>query len=382
MGKDNFKVAENITVVGKSIDDKYFEAIEKVALSGDAVKRVGKDIKIVYTPIHGSGYMPVTTILARMGIKVNVVEEQATLDTEFSTVEVPNPEQPDALKMGMELADRLGSDIVIGTDPDADRMGVAIRNNDNEFVLLNGNQIGAMLLEYILRRREEEGTLPDNGAVVKTIVTTRLADKIAKSYGVTVYDVLTGFKFIGEKIKEWEKSGKHTFLFGYEESYGYLSGTHARDKDAVVSAMLFAEMMCYFQDKGVKLYDHLTDIFDRYGYFVEKNKSIVFRGLDGMEKMANIMEELRNDPKKSISGYAVKNFMDFKKGISVSENGDISDITLPKANVIKYDLGNDEWVCVRPSGTEPKLKVYVSTAMPTLELSKEKNERLFEEFKF
>lgn len=382
LGKDNFKVAENITVVGKSIDDKYFEAIEKVALSGDAVKRVGKDIKIVYTPIHGSGYMPVTTILARMGIKVNVVEEQATLDTEFSTVEVPNPEQPDALKMGMELADRLGSDIVIGTDPDADRMGVAIRNNDNEFVLLNGNQIGAMLLEYILRRREEEGTLPDNGAVVKTIVTTRLADKIAKSYGVTVYDVLTGFKFIGEKIKEWEKSGKHTFLFGYEESYGYLSGTHARDKDAVVSAMLFAEMMCYFQDKGVKLYDHLTDIFDRYGYFVEKNKSIVFRGLDGMEKMANIMEELRNDPKKSISGYAVKNFMDFKKGISVSENGDISDITLPKANVIKYDLGNDEWVCVRPSGTEPKLKVYVSTAMPTLELSKEKNERLFEEFKF
>lgn len=382
LGKDNFKVAENIAVVGKSIDDKYFEAIEKVALSGDAVKRIGKDIKIVYTPIHGSGYMPVTTILARMGIKVNVVEEQATLDTEFSTVEVPNPEQPDALKMGMELADRLGSDIVIGTDPDADRMGVAIRNNDNEFVLLNGNQIGAMLLEYILRRREEEGTLPDNGAVVKTIVTTRLADKIAKSYGVTVYDVLTGFKFIGEKIKEWEKSGKHTFLFGYEESYGYLSGTHARDKDAVVSAMLFAEMTCYFQDKGVKLYDHLTDIFDRYGYFVEKNKSIVFRGLDGMEKMANIMEELRNDPKKSISGYAVKNFMDFKKGISVSENGDISDITLPKANVIKYDLGNDEWVCVRPSGTEPKLKVYVSTAMPTLELSKEKNERLFEEFKF
>ena len=261
-------------------------------------------------------------------------------------------------------------------------MGVAIRNNDNEFVLLNGNQIGAMLLEYILRRREEEGTLPDNGAVVKTIVTTRLAEKKAKSYGVTDYDVLTGFKFIGEKIKEWEKSGKHTFLFGYEESYGYLSGTHARDKDAVVSAMLFAEMTCYFQDKGVKLYDHLTDIFDRYGYFVEKNKSIVFRGLDGMEKMANIMEELRNDPKKSISGYAVKNFMDFKKGISVSENGDISDITLPKANVIKYDLGNDEWVCVRPSGTEPKLKVYVSTAMPTLELSKEKNERLFEEFKF
>lgn len=382
LGQDNYAICKHITVVGKSIDDKYFNAIEKMALSHDAVERVGKDIKIVYTPIHGSGYMPVTTILARMGIKVNVVEEQATLDTEFSTVEVPNPEQPDALKMGMALADKLGSDIVIGTDPDADRMGIAIRDNNKEFVLLNGNQIGALLLEYILRRHKEDGTLPANGAIVKTIVTTCLADKIARSYGVSVYNVLTGFKFIGEKIKEWEANGKHTFLFGYEESYGYLSGTHARDKDAVVSAMLFAEMVCYFQDKGISLYDHLEEIFKEYGYFVEKNKSIVFKGLDGMEKMAEIMENLRNNPKWSIAGYDVINFLDYKKGVSVSRDGKVSEIALPKANVIKYDLGNDEWVCVRPSGTEPKLKVYVSTSMPTKEESKAKNEKLFTEFNF
>ena len=383
IGKDNYDIVDNITVVGKTIDNAYFDAIEQVSLSPEAVKAVGKDIKIVYTPIHGAGYMPVTTILARMGIKVNVVEEQANPDTEFSTVAVPNPEQPDALKMGMELANKLGSDIVIGTDPDSDRMGVAIRNNANEFILLNGNQIGALLLDYILTRRTEEGTLPTNGAIVKTIVTTSLADKIATSHNVAVYNVLTGFKFIGEKIKEWEKSGEHTFLFGYEESYGYLSGTHARDKDAVVSAMLFAEMVCYYESKGIKLYNHLIDLFERYGYFVEKSVAIVFKGLDGMEKMANIMEELRNNPKDNIKGYAVKNFLDFKKGVSTCvETGATTPIDLPSANVIKYDLGDDEWVAVRPSGTEPKLKVYVSVHAKSHAEAVAKNAKLFEEFAF
>ena len=382
LGKNDYDIATNIRVVGKNIDDKYFEAIEKVALSSDAVARVGKDIKIVYTPIHGSGYMPVTTILGRMGIKVNVVKEQAEPDTEFSTVVVPNPEQPDALALGMELATELGSDIVIGTDPDADRMGVAIRNNEGEFVLLNGNQIGALLLDYILTRREEEGTLPENGAIVKTIVTTSLADKIARSHGVEVFNVLTGFKFIGEKIKEWEKSGEHTFLFGYEESYGYLSGTHARDKDAVVSAMLFAEMVCYYESKGVKLYNHLIDLFERYGYFVEKSVAIVFKGLDGMEKMASIMENLRNNPKWTVSGYEVQNFLDFKKGSVTSRDGSVSAIDLPSANVIKYDLGDGEWVAVRPSGTEPKLKVYVSVKADNREDAVAKNAKLFEEFQF
>ncbi|MDE5616790.1 MAG: phospho-sugar mutase, partial [Clostridia bacterium] len=283
LGKDGFKLSEHITVIGKSLDDDYYAQISKLSLSEEAVKKVGKDIKIVYSPIHGSGFVPVTTMLAKMGISVSVVEEQKYPDTEFSTVAMPNPEQPDALKMGIELADKLGSDIVIGTDPDCDRMGIAIRDNDGKFVLLNGNQIGAMLMDYILARHKQEGTLPKNSAVVKTIVTTRLADKIARSYGASVFDVLTGFKFIGEKIKEWEESGEYTFMFGYEESYGYLSGTHARDKDAVVASMLFAEMACYYAYKNISLYDKLNDIFAKFGYFVETSKSIAFKGLDGME---------------------------------------------------------------------------------------------------
>ncbi|MEG1608324.1 MAG: phospho-sugar mutase, partial [Clostridia bacterium] len=227
-GKDNYAISSNITIVGESIDNNYYAELSKLSLSPDAVKKVGGQIKIVYSPIHGSGFIPVTTMLARMGISVNVVEEQKYPDTEFSTVAIPNPEQPEALSLGIKLADTLGSDIVIGTDPDCDRMGVAIRNNCGQFVLLNGNQIGALLMDYILSRHQQLGSLPSNAAVVKTIVTTHLADKIARNYGVAVFDVLTGFKFIGEKIKEWEVSHEHTFMFGYEESFGYLSGTHAR----------------------------------------------------------------------------------------------------------------------------------------------------------
>ncbi len=301
-GKDGFELGENITVIGKSIDDKYYDTISKLSLSKEAVDKVGKDIKIVYSPIHGSGFVPVTTMLARMGISVSVVEEQKYPDTEFSTVAMPNPEQPDALKMGIELANKLGSDIVIGTDPDCDRMGIAIRDNNGEFTLLNGNQIGAMLMDYILMRHKQEGTLPANSAVVKTIVTTRLADKIAKSYGAAVYDVLTGFKFIGEKIKQWEQDGQHTFMFGYEESYGYLSGTHARDKDAVVASMLFAEMACYYTYKKVSLYDKLNSLFDKFGYFVESSKSIAFKGLDGMEQMANIMKKFKECDLEEVAG--------------------------------------------------------------------------------
>ena len=301
-GKDGYVLCDNITVIGKSLDEKYYETISRLSLSKQAVEKVGKDIKIVYSPIHGSGFVPVTTMLARMGISVSVVEEQKYPDTEFSTVVMPNPEQPDALKMGIELANKQGSDIVIGTDPDCDRMGIAIRDNKGEFMLLNGNQIGAMLMDYILMRHKEEGTLPSNSAVVKTIVTTRLADKIARSYGAEVYDVLTGFKFIGEKIKEWEENGKHTFMFGYEESYGYLSGTHARDKDAVVASMLFAEMTCYYTYKGISLYEKLNSLFERFGYFVESSKSIAFKGLDGMEQMANIMQKFKDCTLEEVAG--------------------------------------------------------------------------------
>ena len=375
-GKDNFALSDQITIVGKSVDEEYFKAIEKLSLSPQAVKQVGGSIKIVYSPIHGSGYKPVTAILGRMGIKVNVVEEQKEPDTEFSTVSVPNPEQPEALQMGIALANNLGSDIVIGTDPDADRMGIAIRDNEGKFILLNGNQIGAMLMDYILSRHQENGTMPPNPAVVKTIVTTHLADRIARNYGVRVYDVLTGFKFIGEKIKEWETSGESTFLFGYEESYGYLSGTHARDKDAVVASMLFAEMVCYYTSIGVGLYDKLISLFDKYGYFVEKSKSIVFKGLDGMDKMAKIMQSFRDSHIESLAGDKVVSKTDLNVGKMWMADGTEKVVELPNANVVKWDLGNDEWACVRPSGTEPKLKIYVSTTSDSKAKSESKNEEI------
>lgn len=375
-GKDNYAISDNITVVGASIDDCYYNQLSKLSLSPDAVAQVGGKIKIVYSPIHGSGFVPVTTMLAKMGINVSVVEQQKYPDTEFSTVSVPNPEQPEALQLGIQLADNLGSDIVIGTDPDCDRMGIAIRNDQGQFMLLNGNQIGAMLLDYILMRHQQTGSLPKNAAVVKTIVTTKLADKIARNYGATVFDVLTGFKFIGEKIKEWEENGQYTFMFGYEESFGYLSGTHARDKDAVVASMLFAEMTCYYTSQNIKLYDKLNQLFEKYGYFVESSVSIAFKGLDGMQKMADIMQSFRDNDLTSIAHVDVVAKIDLQQGIIKNADGTIQKSELPSTNVIKYDLGNDEWLCIRPSGTEPKLKIYVSTCADSLDKSRQKNKAL------
>ncbi len=364
-GLDNMLVAPHITVIGKSVDNAYFDTISKLSLSPAAVEKFGKNVKIVYTPIHGSGYMPVTTILSRMGITVNVVKEQALPDTEFSTVRVPNPEEADTLRLGVKLADEIGSDVVIGTDPDADRMGIAIRDDNGKFVLLNGNQIGVLLADYIFRRKTEENTMPDNGALVKTIVTTELARKVATSYGVTTFDVLTGFKFIGEKIKEWEENGKYTYLFGFEESYGSLVGTHARDKDAVVASMIFAEMICYYDSIGKRVYDVLQDIYKKFGFFVEKAKSITFGGLDGMQKMADIMNEIRSTSFSEIAGTKVLAQSDFVTRKKTYADGKAEDITLPKTNAFKIHLDNGDWICVRPSGTEPKLKFYVATSKPT-----------------
>ncbi len=366
-GLDNVKVHPNITVIGKSVDDEYFKAIEALSLSPDAVKKYGKDIKIVYTPIHGSGYMPVSTILNRMGITVNIVDEQREPDTEFSTVRVPNPEEADTLSMGVALANKIASDIVIGTDPDADRMGIAVRNEKGEFVLLNGNQIGVLLASYILTRKQEDGTLPSNGAIVKTIVTTELTRSLANKFGVTTFDVLTGFKFIGEKIKEWESTHEYTYLFGFEESYGSLVGTHARDKDAVVASMMFAEMVCYYESTGLKVWDVLQAIYKEHGYFVEKAKSITFGGLDGMERMANIMKDIRSTVFGVIAGQNVLTQNDFVERVKTYADGHVEPITLPKTNAFKIELENGDWICARPSGTEPKLKFYVATSKSTLE---------------
>ena len=371
-GLDNVKVHPHITVIGDSVDNAYFDTISKLSLSPEAVEKFGKNVKIVYTPVHGSGYVPVTRILSRMGITVNVVKEQAWPDTEFSTVRVPNPEEADTLRLGVELADKIGSDVVIGTDPDADRMGIAIRNDDGKFVLLNGNQIGVLLANYIFLRKKETSTMPSNGALVKTIVTTELARALATSYGVTTFDVLTGVKFIGEKIKEWEQSGEYTYLFGFEESYGSLVGTHARDKDAVVASMMFAEMVCYFDSVGKRVYDVLQGIYNQFGYYVEKARSIAFGGLDGMQKMADIMAQIRSSSFTEIAGTKVLAQSDFVTRKKTYADGKIEDIELPKTNAFKLHLENGDWICVRPSGTEPKLKFYVATSTPT-ESASEKN---------
>ena len=369
---DGAPISEHITVIGATVDEAYYQRIEKLSLSPEAVARQGKSLRIVYTPIHGTGYVPVTTILSRMHIPFDVVEEQARPDTEFSTVKVPNPEQPDALALGVKLADKLGSDVVIGTDPDADRMGVAVRNDQGEFVLLNGNQIGSLLMDYILLRHTELGTLPSNAAVVKTIVTTSLGRSIAESYGVTCFDVLTGFKFIGEKINEWAVTKAYAFMFGYEESYGYLSGTHAKDKDAVVSAMLFAEMVCYYKDKGVSIYDRLQALFAKHGYYTEKSESTSFPGLDGMAVMAAKMDALEHMRIKELAGYQVAFTDNYNARIRTYPDGSTTPITLPQSKVMYYALTSGDWVCARPSGTEPKLKVYVSVKGDSKEAADQK----------
>ena len=358
-GLDEVKLNDYITVIGKTVDESYYKELSKLSLSPDAVEKYGKNLKLVYTPIHGSGYIPVTTMLSRLGINVTCVEEQTAPDTEFSTVPIPNPENPAALKMGIELGNKIGADVVIGTDPDCDRMGLAVRDDKGEFILLNGNQIGALLLDYIITRLKETDSMPKNPAIVKTIVTTTLADRIAKANDVTVFNVLTGFKFIGEKIKEWEKSGEYTFLFGYEESYGYLRGTHARDKDAVVASMLTAEMVCYYTSIGKGLYQRLNEIFAEYGYYREAVTSIAYKGVDAMNDMAKAMSQMRAKTISEIAGEKVLSTSDFLSRKNVCHCGKVTDIDLPKTDAIKYCLADDQFVCIRPSGTEPKLKVYV-----------------------
>ena len=363
-GLDGACAAENVTVVGASLDAEYFAAVERLGLSPEAVEEYGGKVKIVYTPVHGTGYMPVTKVLGHMGISVTVVPEQAKPDTEFSTVRVPNPEEADTLALGVKLADEIGSDVVIGTDPDADRMGVAVRDGEGKFVLLNGNQTGALMTEYILRRRKESGTLPVNGAIVKTIVTTELARKIASGYGVATFDVLTGFKYIGEKIKEWEASGEYVYLFGFEESYGSLVGTHARDKDAVAGAMIFAEMICYYDSLGMSLWQVLQDIYARFGFFDERSTSVAFGGVDGMRKMKDIMAKLRAQQFDVIEGTRVEAVSDLSAGVKRYVDGREESTGLPATNALKIHLAGGDWICARPSGTEPKLKFYAAASAP------------------
>ena len=375
-GVENVALSETVTIIGKSVDQGYFDSLDKLSLSPEIVKERGADIKLVYTPIHGAGYYPVTTMFKRKGINATVVEEQANPDTEFSTVRVPNPENADTLSMGIALGNKIGADVVLGTDPDSDRLGVAVRDDKGEFVLLSGNQIGILLLDYILSKKIEDGTLPKNGAVVKTIVTSTLADRLATKRGATVFNVLTGFKFIGEKIKEWEQSGDYTYLFGFEESYGSLIGTHARDKDAVIASVTFAEMLMYLESKGSGVYQRLQEIFAEFGYYSEANTSITYKGLSGMSDMKKVMENLRAKTITAIDDEKVLAVSDYLKGETVNADGSKAKITLPKSDVVYITLNDGQFICIRPSGTEPKLKIYVLVFDADNDSAKAKSDRL------
>lgn len=355
------KGSKLIKRVPSSVDKSYYKKLTRLTLSPEAVKKVGKNLKLVYTPVHGSGYIPVTTILKKLKINVTVVPEQVRKDTEFSTVEVPNPEFKETLSMGIALAQKIDADVVFGTDPDSDRLGVAIKNDKGEFVALSGNQVGILLLDYILTRLKESGRLPANGVVVKSFVTTGMAKAICDDFGVELVDVPVGFKFIGEKIKEYEADHSHTFLFGFEESCGYLRGTEgSRDKDAVVASMLCAEMVCYYTYTHQSVYGRLMDIYAKYQYVLDKNVSVKFDGLNAMKEMNALVDSLKTKPVEKFDIYNVVAVRDYSKPVRRLADGTEEPIDIPTTNAVYYELENGSFICVRPSGTEPKLKIYYS----------------------
>ena len=348
-----------IKFTGKKLDKSYYSKITKLVLSPNETQEVGGDIKLVYTPVHGSGFIPVTTVLKKLGIKASIVTEQESEDSEFSTVEVPNPEYKETLSLAISQANSEGADVVFGTDPDCDRLGVAIRNNEGDFVALTGNQTGVLLLDYILARLKEKGELNKKCFVVKSFVTTSLAKLIADDYKIDMMEVPVGFKFIGEKIKKFDDTGKRRFVFGFEESCGYLRGTHARDKDAVVASMLFAEMVCYYTAHGKKVYDRLQEIYAKYGYVCDKSVSTVYGGLNAMQEMNAVVDAMKTKKIKKVGGIKVVAKRDYST-LTRTEGDKVTKINCSPANAVYYELEGGGFICVRPSGTEPKLKVYYS----------------------
>lgn len=358
----------------EKIDDAYIEEVKKQSLRGDIVKKVTDDFRIVFTPLHGTGNIPVRRVLKEIGFNnVFVVPEQEMPDSEFSTVEYPNPEDKKAFKLAIELAEEKDAHLIIGTDPDCDRVGAIVKDKDGEYIILTGNQIGALLVNYILGTLDEKNELPQNGVIIKTIVTSEMGPNIAKRYNIETINTLTGFKYIGEKIKQFEETGEKTFLFGYEESYGYLAGTHARDKDAVVGSMLICEMAAYYHSMGMNLYDAMMHLYDEYGYFLEDLESITLEGKDGLEKMQGIMEHFRTHILKTIGDKKVLYIEDYEsqKRVRLDNSSAVEEIELPESNVIKFILEDEGWVCLRPSGTEPKLKIYGGFKGDTMDESRE-----------
>ena len=365
--------------IGEEIDESYMQELEKLVLNKDVISKVQKDMKIVYTPLHGTGNIPVQTILKRIGFEnVYVVKEQELPDGNFPTVSYPNPEDEKAFKLALELAKKVDADIVLATDPDADRLGVYAKDSKTgEYMSYTGNMSGLLIAEYELSQKREKGNLPENGALIKTIVSSNLADAIAKEYKIKLIEVLTGFKYIGEQIKLFEQNHNYEYLFGFEESYGCLVGTHARDKDAIVAVMALCEAAAYYKNKGLTLWDQMINIYEKYGYYREGLVSITMKGIEGADKIKAILERIRNNPPKVLGGYKVTEYRDYnsKKIINYINNTE-SESTLPKSNVIYFDLEDGAWCCIRPSGTEPKVKFYMGIKGKNMEDANRKLEEL------
>ena len=365
------KAAGLYEVIGAEIDDAYIEELKKQVIHWDAIKEVSKDLKIVYSPLHGTGNIPARRVLKELGFEnVYVVKEQELPDGEFPTVSYPNPESEEAFELGLKLAKEVDADLVLATDPDADRLGVYVKDSKSgEYKVLTGNMSGCLLEEYELSQRKAvNGSLPEDGAVISTIVTSNMAGTIAKSYGLRFIEVLTGFKFIGQQILGFEQSGVGTYLFGFEESYGCLIGTHARDKDAIVATMALCEAAAYYKTQGKTLWDAMIDMYEKYGYYKDDIQSITLKGIEGLAKIQKILEALRNESPVEIAGYKVLKARDYKADtIKDIATGEVTSTGLPSSNVLYYDLSDDAWLCVRPSGTEPKVKFYYGVKGVSLE---------------
>lgn len=380
MPKAEAEKAGLFITIGKEVDDAYIAELKKQIKCQDAIDKYGKDIKIVYTPLHGTGNIPVRRVLKEIGFEnVYVVPEQELPDGDFPTVGYPNPETEKAFELGLKLAKEKDADLVLATDPDADRLGVYVRNKEGEYISLTGNMSGCFLGEYEIARTKEQKGLPSDGALIKSIVSSNMSRAIADYYGIELVEVLTGFKYIGRKMLEFEQKGKGTYLFGFEESYGCLIGTYARDKDAVVASMALCEAAAFYKGKGMTLWDAMIEMYERYGYYREDVVSITLKGIEGAAKIKETMENLRNAAPSEIGGYPVLDVRDYKKKvITDSKSGETKPTGLPESDVLYYDLPENSWVCVRPSGTEPKIKVYFGIKADSLEKSVEESKKLGE----
>lgn len=381
MTTEEAKAAGLYEVIGKEIDDKYMEALKKLVLHPEAIKQMASSLKIVYTPLHGTGNVPVRRVLKELGFEqVTVVPEQELPDGNFPTVSYPNPEDKKAFALALDLAKKVDADLVLATDPDADRLGVYAKDTKTgEYKVFTGNMSGMLICEYEMSQKKALGILPDNGALVTTIVSSNMAQAVAKEYGMKFIECLTGFKYIGEQIKFFEQTGSNEYVFGFEESYGCLVGTHARDKDAVVAVMALCEAAAYYKTQGITLWDQMLNIYNKYGYYKEDLLTMTFKGADGAKKMQDMMDAYRKNTPKQVGAYKVLRLRDYKNDVITDlATGETVPTGLPKSNVLYFELENDAWFCVRPSGTEPKIKFYAGIKGTSLEDSAKKLDELME----